>query len=272
MKVTLLFSAALATLGLVVGGSSTQGSVSGSRLLFSDVISVCKQRQEKMSQHPFLKMLADQSIPARQRMTFAPYWAFFAMAAADVLDTWIYIPNPQTELEERINMFVEEEGFHYNLFLHDMEQVLGYTPDRFGSFSAVMRHMYGAESTAVRELFYAWIAVMAKYNDPLITLVTYEAHEAYLKDFFETVKTYVYQADEDLKELQYFGPKHVELEMNHRVTSWFKEESPLRPLTELEITPLQQQAALEVVDMLYERYVSQSYVPLMQLHDTYTRF
>lgn len=86
MKVILTFAAALATLGLVAGESSTQGDESG-KLLFSDVISVCKQQQKKMSQHPFLKMLADQSIPARQRMTFVPYWAYFAMAAADVLDT-----------------------------------------------------------------------------------------------------------------------------------------------------------------------------------------
>ena len=128
MKAILTFAAALATLGLVAGESSTQGDDHESgKLLFSDVISVCKQQQKKMSQHPFLKMLADQSIPARQRMTFVPYWAYFAMAAADVLDTWIYIPNPQNELEERINIFVEEEGFHYNLFLHDMEQVFRYT-------------------------------------------------------------------------------------------------------------------------------------------------
>lgn len=136
-----------------------------------------------------------------------------------------------------------------------MEQVFRYTPDRFGSFSAVMRHMYGAETTAVRELFYAWVALIAKYDDPLITLVTYEAHEAYLKDFFETVNTYVYQTEEDLKEMEYFGAKHVALEMNHRVTGWFKEESSLRPLTELEITPVQGEQALEVVDILYDRYV-----------------
>ena len=94
--------------------------------------------------------------------------------------------------------------------------------DRFGSYSAVMRHMYGAESKAVRELIYAWTVVASKYDDPLITLTTFEVIEAGLKDFFEVVYTKVYLAEEELKGMQYFGATHVELEMNHTMTSWFK--------------------------------------------------
>lgn len=252
MKVVLVVAAALAALGSLAGANNTEGDESGT-LLFADVISVIKQRQEELSKHNFFKMLADESIPVRRRMTFAPYWAYFALTAADLLDTWLYIPNPQSELEQRINTFVEEDNFHYNYFLHDMEKVFGYTIERFGSYSAVMRHMYGADSKAVRELIYAWTVAASKYDDPLITLTTFEAIEAGLKDFFEVVYTKVYLMDEELKGMQYFGATHVELEMNHTMTSWFKGENPVRPLAELTITQLQREHALEAIDTMFDK-------------------
>ena len=253
MKITTIVVVALAALGLAVRESNVEDK--SVPLLFADVLAVCEQRQQKMSQHPFFKMLADQDIPARQRMRFVPYWAYFAVAAADVMDTWLYTPNPQNELEQLVNTFIEEDDFHYNLFLHDMEQVFGYTLDRFGSFSAVMRHLFGAESKAVRELFYSFVAVASKYNDPIVTLAQFEAAEACMKDFFETVYTHVSQAEEEFKELQYFGAKHIELERSHKLTNWFKGENDLGSLAKLKITPSQKEHALEAVNVMYERYV-----------------
>ena len=106
-------------------------------------------------------MLADKSIPARQRMTFAPYWAYIALT--DLLDTWLYI-HSQSQNRTVAACKLEEDNFHYNLFLHDMDQVFGYTLDRFGSYSAVLRHMYGADSKAVRELVYARTVAATKFE------------------------------------------------------------------------------------------------------------
>ena len=43
---------------------------------------------------------------------------------------------------------MEEDNFHYNFFLNDVEKVLGYTLDRFGSYAAVLRHIWGDDSKA----------------------------------------------------------------------------------------------------------------------------
>ena len=99
--------------------------------VFDEVIDVIEEKREELSHHKLFKYLADESIPAAKRMQFVPYWTYFALAAADVLDSWIRIPNPQTELERRVNVFINEDNFHYNLFIHDVETVLGYTPSRF---------------------------------------------------------------------------------------------------------------------------------------------
>ena len=47
------------------------------------------------------------------------------MGFADACDTWLAMENPQNELEERVNLYVAEDSFHYNFFfLNDVETVL----------------------------------------------------------------------------------------------------------------------------------------------------
>ena len=220
---------------------------------FKEVIDVIEEKREELSRHELFKYLADESIPAAKRMQFVPYWTYFALAAADVLDSWIRIPNPQTELERRVNVFIDEDNFHYNLFIHDVETVLGYTPSRFGSYGAILRHLWGDDSKAVRMLIYAWGSGAKKNNDPMVALASFEAVEAGLKDIFETTFNKIFKGKEGFPNLKYFGQAHVDLEVNHTQTSWFKEgKDPFRPLANYEITEQTKQTALEVVeDMFY---------------------
>lgn len=222
---------------------------------FSTVISAIADKRAEISQHQFFKMLADSSLAPQKRMSFIPYWTYFAMTFADLLDTWLYIENPQNELEERINTFVGEDNFHYNLFLHDVEEVFGYTPDCFGSYTAVMRHIWGDETRNLRRLMYTWAHCAKKYNDPLVTLATFEAIEAGLKDIFEVTFTHLYlKGGDKLNNMKYFGLTHVELEINHTQTAWFREgDTPVRPLGELDISPLQKEQVMEVVDQIFDQ-------------------
>ena len=220
---------------------------------FQEVMDVIEEKQVDLSQHDFFKYLADDSIPASKRIQFVPYWSYFALAAADVLDSWIRIPNPQTDLERRVNVFIDEDNFHYNLFLHDVETVLGYTPSRFGSYGAILRHLWGDDSKAVRMLIYAWGSGAKKSKDPMVALATFEAVEAGLKDLFEVTYDKIFNGKDGYPDLKYFGQTHVELEVNHTVTSWFKEgDEPFRPLANYEISKETKEFCLEVVgDMFY---------------------
>lgn len=220
---------------------------------FKEVIDVIEEKREELSRHDLFKYVADESIPAVKRMQFVPYWTYFALAAADVLDSWIRIPNPQTELERRVNVFIDEDNFHYNLFIHDVENVLGYTPKRFGSYGAIMRHLWGDDSKAIRMLIFAWASGAKKSEDPMVALATFEAVEAGLKDLFETTFNKVFKGKDGFPDLKYFGQEHVDLEVNHTQTSWFKEgDNPDRPLANYEISKETKQFALEAVeDMFY---------------------
>ena len=219
---------------------------------FQEIIDVIEEKRLDLSQHKFFQLLSDESIPASKRMQFVPYWSYFALAFADVLDSWIRISNPQTELEHRVNVYIDEDNFHYNLFLHDVENVLGYTPSQFGSYGAILRHLWGDETKAVRMLFYAWVSGVKKSKDPMVALASFEAVEAGLKDIFEVTYNKVFNGKGGYPDLKYFGGEHVELEVNHTVTSWFKEgDKPFRPLANYEVNEETRQVCLEVIEDIF---------------------
>ena len=232
----------LAAAGLCFGAEHT----------LQDVIDVIEVKRETLSKHKLFEYISDTSVPARKRMQFVPYFGYFAIAGADLLDSWFRIPDPKTELERRVNVFIEEDNFHYNLFLYDMEEVLGYNTDRFGSYSAIMRHLWGDDSKAVRMLVYTWGAVAVKSKDPMVALASFEAVEAGLKHLFESAKEHVFNGENGLPDLKYFGQTHIDFEMNHTLTSWFKEgDEPFRPLASFEMSEESMNVSLEVVDDLF---------------------
>jgi AraC-like DNA-binding protein len=172
---------------------------------FQEVIDVIEEKRLELSNHELFKFIADESIPASKRIQFAPYWTYFALAAADVTDNWIHIPNPQSELEYRVNVCIDEDNFHYNLFLHDIESVLGCSPSHFGSYGAILRHLWGDDSKAVRMLIYAWGSGV---KHPMVALASFEAAEAGLKVFFQVTYDKIFNGKDGYPDLKYFGQAH----------------------------------------------------------------
>lgn len=227
----------------------------GETFTFQDVIDAIIQRRLTISKHEFFSLLSDETVPVQKRMRFIPYWTYFAMTFADVVDNWIRIPEPRNELEDRINAFADEDSFHYNLYLYDVENVMGYGLDRYGSYTAIMRHLWGDDSKAVRMLLYTWIAAVKNTDDPLVKLASIETIEAGLKDIFEVTFTKVYGGKDSLPDLKYFGLTHVELEVNHTQTSWFKEgDEPFRPLASFEMSKESKDTCLAVVNDMFDRF------------------
>ena len=184
---------------------------------FQQVMDTIEENGKRLSQHHFFEYLADKSIPASKRLQFMPYWTFFSMGASDILDNWIRVQNPQSELEHRINAFIAEDNWHYNFFVHDMDHVLGYTIDDFGSYGAFLRHIWGDESRAVRMLVYTSAKVTIS-KDPLVTLASFEAMEEGLDLLFDSVYDNIFKVEEEFRHMQYFGSTHIDLERNHTIT------------------------------------------------------
>jgi hypothetical protein len=213
---TIYFAAAILRISIVDSGCFAELH------RFQEVIDVMEEKRLELSHHELFKFIADESIPASKRIQFAPYWTYFALAAANVTDNWIRIPNPQSELEYRVNVCIDEDNFHYNLFLHDIENVLGYTPSHFGSYGAILRHLWGDDSKAVRMFIYAWGSGVKRSQDPMVALASFEAGEAGLKDFFQVTYDKIFNGKDGYPDLKYFGQTHIDLETNHTLLNWFK--------------------------------------------------
>ena len=252
--------------GLLPASTAAENQLSET-ILYQEIVTHMQQKSEKLRQHPLLDFIKDDAIPARRRISFAPYLSYIAMSFADVLDTWLLFPNPQNELEERINSHIQEDDYHYNLFLHDIESVLGLSLDDFGSYSAVMRHLWGDDSRAIRQYIYGWLDCVARYNDPIITLTTLEAMEAGAQALIGTTSKLVKQ-DSELKELKYLGQAHVELEKNHSQFVWFDEQATVPPLGHIEISGEQRDHALQITEEMFERYGCVMHI-ILDIHHLY---
>ena len=194
-------------------------------------------------------------------MQFAPYWTFFALAGAgDMLDIWMRIPEPKTDLEKKVNTFIEEDNTHYNLFLHDVEKILGYTVDRYGSYEAVMRHVFGDDSKAVRMLVYTIATCARKSKDPIVPLTINEAVEAGLKDMFQITTAKIYAGKNGIPGLKYFGKEHIDYELKHTLSAWFRQSNEPDgdtkapsggPLAGCELTEDMFQLCLEIAEEIF---------------------
>ena len=243
---------------LIVAATAIYSTSAGN---FQEVMDVIEKKSEKLSQHHFFKYLADKSVPASKRLQFMPYWTFFSMAASDVLDNWIRVQNPQTELEYRINAFIAEDNWHYNFFVHDMDNVLKYTINDFGSYGAVLRHIWGDESKAVRMLVYTTTEV-TRSKDPLVTLSSFEAMESGLNFLFESIYEHIFKEEEEFKSMQYFGVLHIDLERNHTITG-----STLGSYDASEET---RQLSLEIIEDIFYWYVLSLIILLLcKIHSEY---
>ena len=242
---------------LILLASSISAEEQKEKIVFQEIIDDMEVKSDKMRQHPLLDFLRDESIPPRRRLQFAPYLTYLVMSFSDIVDTWLYYENPQNDLEERVNVYINEDDFHYNLILHDIEH-LGYTLDRYGTYTAVMRHVWGDDSRAVRQYIYAWLDVLNRYKDPIMALTAFEAYEIGAQPFIDAAYYHIYEVvdkDSDMKDLLYFGQIHVDLEMNHTQFNWFNDEVvPIAPLGDIEITAQQRDRALEASEEMFQRY------------------
>jgi hypothetical protein len=68
-----------------------------------EVLAFIEKKKQEFSQVPFMKFLQDKSIEPRQRLAWAPAFAFFAMSFKDVNRTVLRKEPATSKLQEMIN-------------------------------------------------------------------------------------------------------------------------------------------------------------------------
>ncbi|XP_031570407.1 uncharacterized protein LOC116304766 [Actinia tenebrosa] len=225
---------------------------------FADVLALIEKERARMSEtNPLFPLLRDESIPPKQRLAFAPYMLYFSIGCPDILTYWMRIDKPEHELsdiEKRVNTFVNEDNFHYNFYLRDLE-TLGWSLDKFGSTGGLLRHVWASESSSVRLLMYEVVSSLRRSKDPLVALTVVELLEAGLYDLFTIIYKHIAKAPNGIPELQYFGDAHVNLEQHHTVTSWFSgDDAPSLSISDNSLSPKTAQILPDVVKDVMNRF------------------
>lgn len=229
---------------------------------YSEIIRLIEtQRKIMFETNPFFKTIRNNELSVEQRMLFVPYMLFFSCGGPDVITLLMHTekkPEDLSVVEKKINAFINEDNFHYNFYLKDLE-ILGYSIEKFGSVNGVLRHVFSEESIPVRKLVYSFSHYCRQHLDPLVRLTLCELIEAGLFDLFTLIyQNIVKQNNSPFAHLHYFGDVHVNFEMNHTVTSWFSGKAS--DVSEIEVArhlfPILVQLVEEIMDHFNEMYLA----------------
>lgn len=178
-----------------------------------EVLAFIEKKKQEFAQTPFMKFLQDKSIDPRQRLAWAPAFAFFAMSFKDFNRTVLRKEPADSQLQEMINQHSYEDGRHWVWFLQDMK-LMAY--DNPINYTDTLKFLWSEETIKVRQMAYDLFAICTFEEDILMKLAIIESIEA-------TGNVALYEIAQVAKELQqitkqhhpYFGESHYAKESGH---------------------------------------------------------
>lgn len=208
------------------------------------ILDYIEQKKQELAQSPFLRFLEDSSLTARQRFTFVPCIAPFAMAFGDLNKYILRDEASEHPLQKIINAHSQQDDHHWRMYLKDL-QTLGMNASM--DLVSVLNLLWGEDRKKTRQLVYG-LTTLIKQAEPELRMVVVEAVEAtgsVASRRFSTAAS-EFQREEG-KELYYFGPLHERLETGHAVGT----ENVEATLAAIEMRPEQEEAARVLVDKVF---------------------
>lgn len=178
-----------------------------------------------------------------EKLAWITMKVFFTMCYCDI-NRFIFNTgkNSNDTMQAELNIHTEEEDFHWQWMLADVEQ-LGMNQQR--SFTDTVRLIWSDEFSASRKLIYAILALYAASPEQHMRFAIVETIEAISITWFKHAQVL---KDKNGKELQFFGKKHYNLESSH----WIKgdEFSSQR----IELTNDARVAAKKLADKIFDLF------------------
>jgi hypothetical protein len=189
------------------------------------IIRVIESKQEALEKGKLFRWLSDESVGGHERLSFAPSMLFYLMAFKDVLGQ-LYRPDPYDELQRYVNAYCHEDAEHWRWYLEDLE-TLGYGLLSWGSsIPAFCNSVWSPETESNRKTIFSLIEYARRCDAPLFSLVLIQIFEATGAVFLGHTRMAAAALGLD-DELNYFGRRHYEEELEHSVKSSHLAESVL---------------------------------------------
>lgn len=181
-----------------------------------NVLQLIHHKQQEFAQLPLFKFLDDNQVNPRQKLSFAPYFAFFVMNYAE-LNKHILREEPTTDaIQALINDHTYEEETHWIWFLEDLKQL---ELDNALCLTEAIQFLWGDETTTQRQIIYK-IFRLAFHATPLEKLVLTEAIEATADIFLAATRSAAHELRAITnKKYRYFGDIHVIADSSHAMHS-----------------------------------------------------
>lgn len=178
------------------------------------IFEVIEQRRRAFEQHPFIRFLRDERVPATQRLAYAPFGSHFVLTFAEFNRDFLHEDEPASPQQAMINTHAEEDQTHFAWFLHDM-QVLGF--DEQCRFTDALRFLWSDEGKHARALGH-YVVSAAQEAPAALRLVLIEALEAQGNVWLSATATAA-RSHPERERLIYFSDHHLERETGHAIGS-----------------------------------------------------
>ena len=197
------------------------------------ILQLIEQKNQEYAQHPFFQYLADPEIDPYQKLSFAPVIAPLALEFGELCNR-VFKQEPTTDpLQAMVNQHAEEEHFHWQWLIEDLEK-LGI--DYSMRFSDALKFIWSKHTRVARSMYYRFERY-TEGDDPILKLVAIEVAEV----------TANVQATTG-QELRYFGMCHNQVENTHTLHM----PDSMEILRNLEVSEETFQRSLEVVERGFE--------------------
>lgn len=214
-----------------------------------EVLSFIEQKKQEFARLPLFEFMQDTSIEPRQRLSFAPCLAPFAMAFGE-LNKSVFRDDPTDDpIQKLINTHTREDDRHWLWYLEDLQRLGLNQPVKMND---ALRFLWSEETQASRHLVYELYRLTYQAT-PIQKLVAIECIEA----TGNVMSTVVLQVEREIrpslgKELIYFGEIHLLAETGHATGSDDIENF----LKSIQLSEKEQQQAFESVEIVFEAFTN----------------
>jgi hypothetical protein len=204
-----------------------------------------ERKNAAFAQHPMFDYLKDESLPARQRLVFAPYMAHFVFSFMDINRFVLRDLSSRDEYQQLVNIHTDEDSHHWPWYLNDLKKL---RMDKSGTLGEWLHFIWSDHGINSRMLTYDMVG-LAKQASPICKVILVEVIEK-TGNVFLGQTAQVSRQLTNPSEYLYFGQHHLDCESGHHMGTADIESR----LEAIELTANELEQGIGLVDQTYTLY------------------
>ncbi|MCB0068414.1 MAG: hypothetical protein KDD77_14725 [Caldilineaceae bacterium] len=202
-------------------------------------------KNDTFAQHPIFDYLKDESVPAQQRLVFAPYMAHFVFSFMDINRFILRDARSDDRLQHLVNIHTEEDSHHWPWYLNDLTKL---QLNHSKSFTDALYFIWSDHGIRSRMITYDMVG-LAKQASPIGRVILVEVIEKTGNVFLARTADVCALLDNPADYL-YFGKHHLSCESGHHMGTPDIENV----LEAIELTDSELDAGIQLIDATYTLY------------------